>query len=86
MVCVSELNSTARERSEYAILVHQFKTQVSALFQNKTPEELLGAVILVKTAIENGSLKFLQEAGPWIRSLLGVLAVSPPSRTHCVKM
>ena len=77
LVSASELDSTTQEGSENAVLVHRFKAQVSTLLQHKTFEGTLGAIILAKAAVENGSLKFLQEAGPWIRSLLSILTVRP---------
>ncbi len=66
--------------SESAVTVHKFKTQLSALLQDKSPEARYAAVILVKATVEIGGWNVLQGVGPWVRSLIGILGVSTPSQ------
>ena len=76
--CAHILTSTEiNTKSEHAVLVHKFKTQISAWLHDKAPERRYAAVVLVRAAVEIEGLKILQDAGLWVRSLLGILGVSP---------
>lgn len=64
------------DRSDITVLVHKFKTQLSALLQDKSPEARYGSVVLIKATIEVGGWNILQSSGPWVRGLISILGVS----------
>ena len=76
-----ESDDKSPEGSEQAVLVNTFKTQVSVLLQDKNPESNNVAVVLVKATIEYGGWKVIQDAGPWVTSLLRILGVSNSKHT-----
>ncbi|KAL9131171.1 MAG: hypothetical protein Q9217_000824 [Psora testacea] len=80
ILSVTEGNLRSRDGVEIAVLVHKFKTQVSALLQQKSQEARYAAIILIKAAVEAGGLATLQGVGPWVRGLIGILG-RPDSRT-----
>ena len=65
--------------SESAVIVHKFKTQLSALLQDKSPEARYAAVILIKATVEVGGWNVLQGVAAWVRGLIGILGVSNSS-------
>lgn len=62
--------------SESTIIFHKFKTQLSALLQDKSPEARYAAVILIKATVGVGGWNVLQGAGAWVRGLISILGVS----------
>ena len=64
-----------KEGSETAVLVHKFKSQISALLQDKAVEARWAAVVLIKATIELGGWEILRGCGAWVRGLLGLLSV-----------
>ncbi|KAI9712885.1 MAG: hypothetical protein M1812_006754 [Candelaria pacifica] len=74
-------NSLAKDRSETAVLVHKFKTQVSTLLQGRTIEERWAAVVLIKTTVEAGGWEVLSDGGTWVRGMLGILGKPDPPTT-----
>ena len=64
------------DTSENAVLVHKFKTQISALLQDKQPHARYAAVVLIKATVEVGGWNVLQGVSPWVRGLIGVIGVS----------
>ena len=72
----TQSENQAREGSDYEILVHKFKTRISALLQDRSAQGRWAAIVLVKATIEIGGWEVLQSAGGWVRSLLGILGVS----------
>ena len=62
--------------SESAVIVHKFKTQLSALLQDKSPAARYAAVILIKATVEVGGWNVLQGVGTWVRGLISILGVS----------
>ena len=67
--------------SDAAILVHKFKTQLSALLQDRSPDARWVAIVLIKATIENGGWEVQRGCGAWVRGLLGVLSKSDPPTT-----
>ncbi len=63
------------------MLVHKFKTQISALLQGRTTEERWAAVVLIKATVEAGGWEVLSGSGAWVRGLLGILGKPDPSST-----
>lgn len=80
-----ETDVESRNGSENALLVHKFKTQISSLLQDKTPEARYAAVVLIKAAVKAGGWNVLQGAGMWVRGLLSVLGVSKFNLEHPTK-
>lgn len=64
-----------KDRSEAEVLVHKFKTQISAFLQDKNAATRWSAIVLIKATMEVGGWEILQSAGPWTRGLLGILGV-----------
>lgn len=62
--------------SESTVTFHKFKTQLSALLQDKSPEARHAAVILIKATVEVGGWNVLQGVGAWVRGLISILGVS----------
>ena len=67
--------------SDAAVLVHKFKTQLSALLQDRNPEARWSAVVLIKATVETGGWEVQRGCGAWVRGLLGVLSKTDPSTT-----
>lgn len=67
--------------SDAAVLVHKFKTQLSALLQDRSPEARWVAIVLIKATIENGGWEVQRGCGAWVRGLLGVLSKADPPTT-----
>ena len=61
---------------ESTVIYHKFKTQLSALLQDKSPEARYAAVILIKATVEVGGWNVLQGVGAWVRGLIIILGVS----------
>lgn len=67
--------------SDSTVVAHKFKTQLSALLQDKSPEARYAAVILIKVTVEVGGWNVLQGVGVWVRGLIGILGVSSLSKS-----
>lgn len=59
--------------SETAVVVHKFKTRISTLLAEKSPQAKWAAVVLIKATVETGGWEVLRASGAWIRGLLGIL-------------
>ncbi len=68
-------HAVGKDGSETSVLVHKYKTQLSALLQEKAVEARWAAVVLIKVTIEVGGWEVLRGSGPWVRGLMGLLAV-----------
>ena len=64
-----------KDGPDTAVFVHKYKTQLSTLLQDKSPEGRWSAIVLIKATVEVGGWEILQGAGAWVRGLLGVLGV-----------
>lgn len=67
--------------SETAVIIHKFKTRISTLLAEKSPQAKWAAVVLVKATVEIGGLEVLRASGAWIRGLLGILQRPDPAIT-----
>ena len=67
--------------SDSTVVSHKFKTQLSALLQDKSPEARYAAVILIKVTVEVGGWNVLQGVGIWVRGLISILGVSSHSKS-----
>ena len=68
----------SKRGSDHSILVHKFKTQVSTLLQDRSPQARFAAAVLVKTSVEAGDLEFLKHSGRWVGSLISILGKPDP--------
>ena len=68
-------NAKPGEGPDVAVLTHKFKTQVTALFNSKKPEQRYAAVVLAHAAVQIGGFDILQATGPWVKALLMMLKV-----------
>ena len=68
-------DAKTREGPDVAVLTHKFKTQVTALFNSKKPEQRYAAVVLAHAAVQIGGFNILQATGPWVKALLTMLKV-----------
>ncbi|MCJ1346791.1 hypothetical protein MMC31_005009 [Peltigera leucophlebia] len=64
--------------SETAVLIHKFKTRISTLLAEKSPQAKWAAVVLIKATVETGGWEVLRASGAWIRGLLGILQRPDP--------
>lgn len=74
----------ARQHGDAAAVVHRFRTQLSALLQDRTVGGRWAAVVLVKATLEAGGPDVLSRSNPWVRSLLGILKKPDPPTTRCL--
>lgn len=68
-------DAKTREGPDVHVLTHKFKTQVTALFNCKKPEQRYAAVVLAHAAVQIGGFNILQATGPWVKALLMMLKV-----------
>lgn len=76
--CAKELQNLpilghTKDGSEIAVVIHKFKTRISTLLAEKSPQAKWSAVVLIKATVETGGLEVLRASGAWIRGLLGIL-------------
>ena len=81
ILVTSDLRNQGNDGSDTAILVHKFKTQLSALLQDKSPEARWSAIVLIKATVETGGWEVLRGCSAWVRGLLGVLSKTDPPTT-----
>lgn len=83
--CRELLSSTApstKQNSEDGVTVYRFKTQLTALLQDRTIEGRWSAVVLLKATIEAGGLEILSKSSGWVKTLLGFLKKPDPPTTR----
>jgi hypothetical protein len=68
--------AAAKAIPDFEVVLHKFKTQLSTLLQDRHSTARWTAVALVKTFIGVGGQDALQDCGPWVRSMVGILGVS----------
>ena len=70
-------DSKDADQAETAVLVHQFKKQLSNFVQDKSSNKNLTAILFIKSVVEAAGLKSIQsELKPWVAALLNILRVS----------
>ena len=68
------------DKAELSVLVHKFKTQISAFVQDKSYEKRLTAILLIQASVNAVGVKFFRnELGLWMRALLSILKVCSPA-------
>lgn len=80
LISSSQLPSS-KDTSESAVAIHKYKTQLSALLQDRTVQGRWTAIVLIKATIEIGGWEVLQKSGPWVRGLLSILTKPDPPTT-----
>jgi len=80
LISSSQLPSS-KDASESAVAIHKYKTQLSALLQDRTVQGRWTAIVLIKATIEIGGWEVLQKSGPWVRGLLSILTKPDPPTT-----
>ncbi|KAG8532225.1 uncharacterized protein KY384_003866 [Bacidia gigantensis] len=73
--------ASTRNNAEETVLIHQFKTQVSAFLQGKTNNGKFTAIVLIKTLVEAAGHDVLHETIPWVRHLLVLFKRPGPKST-----
>lgn len=81
ILATSDSRHQRNDGSDAAILVHKFKTQLSALLQDKNPEARWGAIVLIKATVETGGWEVQRGCGAWVRGLISILSKSDPPTT-----
>jgi pre-rRNA-processing protein RIX1 len=71
-----ENHLVTKDGTDRAVLVHKYKTQLSALLNGKSQEGRWIAVVLIKSTIHAGGWEILRGCESWVRGLLGLLNVS----------
>ncbi|KAA8625834.1 RIX1 domain containing protein [Pyrenophora tritici-repentis] len=75
-----QASGTKATSSEASVAIHKFRTLLSTLLQDRTPQGRWCAIVLIKATIEVGGWETLQKSLPWVRGLLGFLnKPDPPS-------
>jgi hypothetical protein len=74
-ISASQNPGTNATGTEVGVALHKLKTGITTLLQGKHAEGQWAAAVLIKAAIENPTLPFLQESQPWVRGLLSLLSV-----------
>jgi hypothetical protein len=71
--------------SETPMLVHKFRTRITALLTGKSPAGRFAAVCLAKAAVDVGGWETLRASDPWLKAMLAMLQVCPRVRLwwHC---
>ena len=76
ILTIAEVDLKNRDGADNAVLVHQFKTQISTLLHDQSQEARYTAIVLIKASIEVGGFTILQGVGQWVKGLIVVLGVS----------
>ena len=79
---ISASPDSLKSSTEGANILHRFKTTLTSLLQDRTPEGRWAAVVLTKATIEAGGIEILSKSNPWVRSLLGILKKPDPPTTR----
>jgi len=74
-LCLNGQEIRSEAETENAILMHKFKTQISSLLLDKSPQARYAATILIKTTIQLGGSGVLQGVASWVRGLVGIIGV-----------
>ena len=74
----AERQGNSQAESETILLLHKFKTQISTLLYDKTPEGRWAAILLIKATTEIGGWEVLRASGLWVRGLLAILGRGDP--------
>lgn len=69
------------DESDAAVVVYKFKTQLSALLQDRRPQARWVAVVLIKATVEIGGWEIQRGCGAWVRGLLGIISKTDPPTT-----
>ncbi|CAG5188412.1 uncharacterized protein ALTATR162_LOCUS11952 [Alternaria atra] len=82
----AQASGTKATSSEASVAIHKFRTLLSTLLQDRTPQGRWCAIVLIKATIEVGGWETLQKSLPWVRGLLGFLNKpdSPSSKKLCI--
>lgn len=67
------LLQNASSNSDHATLLHKFKTRISALLQDRTPEGRFCGIVIAKAVIEIGGTTILVDSGNWVRAIVSCL-------------
>lgn len=74
--CAGLFDESLSESQDVSVPIHHFKTQLSTLLQDKSPDKRFTAMVLIKATVDVGDWHILHGAGSWVRGLLNILAVS----------
>lgn len=70
-------DSRDADQAETAVLVHQFKKQLSNLVHDRAATRNFAAILFIKAVVEAAELKSIQtELNLWVKGLLNILRVS----------
>lgn len=70
-----------KAKSENAVAVHKFKTNLSSLLNDRSVEARWAAVILIKAALETGGWEMLKDCKSWVNGLIAILKKPDPPTT-----
>jgi pre-rRNA-processing protein RIX1 len=81
-----QVSGTKATSSEASVAIHKYRTLLTTLLQDRTPQGRWCAIVLIKATIEAGGWETLQKSLPWVRGLLGFLNKpdSPSSKKLCI--
>ncbi|KAI4618813.1 hypothetical protein J4E80_005417 [Alternaria sp. BMP 0032] len=82
----AQASGTKATSSEASVAIHKYRTLLTTLLQDRTPQGRWCAIVLIKATIEVGGWETLQKSLPWVRGLLGFLNKpdSPSSKKLCI--
>ena len=73
----AESHIATKDGTDAAVLVHKYKTQISALLNGKSREGRWIAVVLIKSTLHAGGWEILRGCESWVRGLLVSFNVRP---------
>jgi pre-rRNA-processing protein RIX1 len=78
--------AVSKASSETSVAIHKYRTLLSTLLQDRTPQGRWSATVLIKATVEIGGWETLQKCLPWVRGLLGILTKPDPplSKKLCI--
>lgn len=71
----------SKESPDATVLAHRYRTRVSTLLQDKSPQARWTAVVLIKATVEANGPELLQDCSSWVRAMIGILCRPETSST-----
>ncbi|KAL6704637.1 hypothetical protein ACN47E_008034 [Coniothyrium glycines] len=86
LLSTPQASNVKASSSEASVAVHKYRTLITTLLQDRTPQGRWSAIVLVKASIEAGGWETLQKCLPWVRGLLGFLSKpdAPSTKKLCI--
>jgi pre-rRNA-processing protein RIX1 len=86
LACSAILSKDHAAGSDAAAAVHQLRTRISSLLQDRSTEGRWAGIVLCKTTVDSGGWQMLHQSAAWVRFLVAILNKPDPptSKKLCV--